>query len=202
MLYRKDLLVDSLVRLEIRDDENYEWLKNQIVCFLIHLAAERHANYILDLAIDEFNESRSNVDTNVDNKLLVCSILLDDKDNFFDRATISSEPSVELFRLLKRALSLTGFNMHRFKEGFRCLLDLLRLNKRLPDALWVLEAPRDVAQNPNGFVAILIDDYFSNIEAAVGYPEGDLGFEEAGTVIRICVEYHHGFDRATQSVLP
>lgn len=202
VICRRHPLIRSLI--VWREYENGESLRDQILCFLIHHAAEHKSEAMLHRVLKIFKDGRFEVGTHVVNKLLICCIIVSDMRAFrtFHNIAVAypGEPSVELFSLLKRAIMSDGRGIDDFARGLGALLDKLSKSVRLPDALWALESPGSVTRNPDGYVATWITCFFGVIEADLLPWAGSVGFEEAGTVIRICVECQDGFDWAEKSV--
>lgn len=183
--------------------EERESLRDQAMCYLIHVAAEDLSEDVLEFVDEAIKGDRVHVGTHVVDKLLVCSIFINDLLMFRNAAlSYSSEPSVELFSVLKRAVISSSSDLEDFERGFEELLKKLFTSERLPDALLALEGLEQVSSNPDGLVATFIDSHFYAIERGLGPGVGLWGFQEAGVVIRICALYQHGFDRTKQSVLP
>lgn len=184
-------------------EEERESLRDQAMCYLIHVAAEDLSEDVLEFVDEAIKGDRVHVGTHVVDKLLVCSIFIDDRLMFRNAAlSYASEPSVKLFSVLKRAVISSSSNVEEFERGFEELLKKLFLSKRLPDALLAMERPEQVKSNQDGFIATFIDSHLYTIERGLGPGVGLWGSQEAGTVIRICALYQDGFDRTKQSVLP
>lgn len=200
MLCQSKLLVVVVLMLVMQEER--EPLRDQLVCFLIHYAAEYNSEDVLEAVFEAVKDGRVHVGTHVVNKLLVCSLLISKWHIFHTTArSYASEPSVKLFSVLNRALVSSAVLVDDFEPGLEELLKKLFTSKRLPDAMLAMETPGHVKSNPGGFIATFIDNHFYEIERGLGPGARLLGFQEAGAVIRICTLYQDGFDRAKQSVL-
>lgn len=198
MLCQSELFVGDLFEV-IYEDER-EPLRDQAMSYLIHYAAEHPSEDVLDELDEAIKYGPGHVSTHAVNKLLVCSIFLKDWRMFYTAAhSYASEPSLEIFSILNRALVSYSMLLEDFEQGFEELLKKLFTSERLPDALLAMETPEHVKSNPDGFIATFIDSHFDAIERGI---VPGAGFQEAGAVIRICALYQDGFDRAKQSVLP
>lgn len=173
------------------------------MCYLIHVAAEDLSEDVLEFVDEAIKGDRVHVGTHVVDKLLVCSIFINDQLMFRNAAlSYASEPSVELFSVLKRAVISSSSDVEDFERGFEELLKKLFRSERLPDALLAMETPEHVKSNPDGLVSNFIDSHFYAIESGLGPEVWLFGSQEAGAVIRMCALYQDGFDRTKQSVLP
>lgn len=118
----------------------------------------------------------------------------------FIAAFYPEEPPLWLFAQLSSVIDLGGQmqNLQRYADGLDYLLGKVS-NENIVDALWQLEHPEDVAENPQGYVAMWIDDYLTEIE---GKEYGSLDLQEAKVVVAICAQFQKGFHRDKQWVLP
>lgn len=198
MICRIDPLLDNLM-IMVQEEER-ESLRDQILCYLIHIAAEHLSQYVLDFIDEAIVDGLVDVSTHVANKLLICSIIINDRRVFHTTALdYLSEPPTKLFSVLNRVLDSCSTPSEYFELGFTALLKKLSRSARLPDVLLAMETPEHAKSNPHGLVASFIDSHFHAIERHyVGPGAGLLGFQEAGVVIRICACYQDGFDRADQ----
>lgn len=201
MICRARCLAENLTI--VMDEKEREASRDQIMCYLLHHAAERLSHDTLHNLNRAIKYGGVHVGTHVWNKLLICSILLDEWGMFNASAHLyPTEPSLEIFSILNRAFASLPIHMEDVELGFRELLKKLFVSKQLPDALLAIETHEGVKSNPEGLIATWINNCFHEIETGTGLGAGLLGFQEAASVIRICVRYQDGFDRTKQSALP
>ncbi|KUI70293.1 hypothetical protein VM1G_05816 [Cytospora mali] len=178
--------------------------RNMVMCYFLHRAVDRNVAALAHWHFD-YEKKNSHIQNNpwiwpaqVIENLLIFTVGFAQNLVFNHRAcAYPQHPPLLLFGQLSSAFEFTGQTqgMQKYAAGLNSLLDEVS-TRHLSDALWHLESPEHVAKNPQGYVALWINDYLQRVSETEG--EGVLDLQDARAVVDICAQFHEGFRRGDQ----